>query len=100
MSGVTAMLIGAGLYGAGREYASTRLMPLTAKVPAGNYADELVMGAVSYAMMKGKIPFLNKIKVTRDIGRAGLTIEAARVGAGLSAGLAPSTGATGGSIYM
>lgn len=77
-------VVGGMIYGAGREYVSDKLAPLTARVPAGALADEVVMGAASYFLAKGKIPFLNKIKVTRDIGRAGLMIEAARTGAYLA----------------
>lgn len=94
------LIIGAGVYGATREFASEKLAPLTSKIPAGQYADEVGLGVASYFLAKGKIPLLNKIPYSREIGRAGLTIEAARIGAGLSQGMLPSMGAsTGGVVY-
>ena len=68
------MILPAGIYGALREKVSTMLDPVTSKVPGGSVADELVMGLASYIVAK-------KTKGTlREIGRAGLVIEAARVG--------------------
>lgn len=94
-------VIGAMAYGAGRQYVSDKLQPLTAKIPAGQYADEVAMGGLSYLMMKGKIPLINKLKITRDIGKAGLAIEAARLGAGLSSGFMPMVSSTqSGQVYL
>jgi hypothetical protein len=80
------LALGAGLYGASRQYISNLLTPLTAKIPLGDYADEAAMLGASYALMKGKVPFVNKVPISRDIGRAGFVIESARIGAGLMAG--------------
>lgn len=67
-------LVGAGVYGAVREKASNMLTPLTSKVPLGNVADEVVMGAINYFGAK------NTSGVVREIFKAGMTIEAARIG--------------------
>jgi len=85
-----ALVIGAGIYGAGREYVSDKLSPITSKVPLGDLADEATMGVLSYFVAQGKIPLVNKIPYSKEIGKAGLTIEAARVGAYLGAKFVPS----------
>lgn len=77
---LTATIVGAAAYGAGREWASDKLQPVLSKIPAGDLADEVGMGVLSYFMAKGQVPLLNKVPYSREIGRAGLTIEAARVG--------------------
>ena len=86
-----ALVGGAALYGAGREWLSQKLEPITTKVAgvAGSYADEAVLGALGYFMAKGKIPGINRIPLSREVGRAMLTVEAARVGSGLAAGMMP-----------
>jgi len=94
MSGDVALIAGSMIYGAGREFLSQKLEPLTKNIPAGDFADELTLGTLSYFMAKGKIPVLNKVKITREIGRAGLTIEAARVGAYLGSKFIPMTTST------
>ena len=67
-------LVGAGLYGALREKVSNAIAPYTSKIPLGNVTDEVVMGTLGYfAMKKGTGLF-------RDVGRAAMTIEAARLG--------------------
>lgn len=78
--------MGALIYGAGREIALAKLDPLLAKLPLPGvqYADELVMFGLSYALAKGKIPVLNKWAITRSVGRAGMIIEAYRVGASVA----------------
>lgn len=86
---VMGIAIGGMAYGAGREYVSQKLAPLTAKIPAGDLADEVGMGILSWALATGKIPVINKYNVTKDIGRAGLAIEAARVGSYLGANMLP-----------
>lgn len=93
---MTGLLIGAAAYGAGREWVSQKISPVTSKLPiAGEYADEIGMGLLSYFVAKGKVPLINKIPYSREIGRAGLTIEAARVGAGLAQGVIPSMSSSG-----
>lgn len=77
---VMGTILGGVAYGAGRQYAANLVKPITDKVPMGNYADNIVMGAISYFLAKGKIPFLNKIPMARDIGKAGLVIESAMIG--------------------
>jgi len=75
--------VGAFLYGAIREATLAKVMdPILSRVPlpGTQYTDEIAMFAGSWALSKGKIPFLNKLKITRSIGRAGMIIEASRVG--------------------
>ena len=73
-------MLGAGVYGGVRANISDRLSPITSRIPAGELADEVGMGVLNYLLAKGKIPMINKIKISRDIGKAGLMIESARVG--------------------
>lgn len=85
-SGLTGVVVGGMAYGGLREYASNQLAALTKGTTLsflGNYSDEVTMGFLSYLMMKGKIPLLNKIPMTREIGKAGLYIESARAGSQL-----------------
>jgi hypothetical protein len=99
--GDIAIILGAAVYGAGRDWASNKLTPITTPLVgvAGQYADEIVMGGLGYLLMKGKIPLLNKWSITRDIGKAALIIESARIGASLGGGLLSTTStASGGSI--
>jgi len=68
------LLIGAMIYGAAREKVSNLLTPLTSKIPLGDVTDEAVLGLISYyTAKKGK-------GVLKQIGQAGLSIEAARLG--------------------
>lgn len=93
MSGVTAMLIGGMAYGATRQWASDQLASLTKGTTMswlGEYSDEVTMGALSYFLMKGKIPLLNKMKWTKEVGKAGLYIESARAGSQLLSGVVQS----------
>lgn len=76
-------IIGGMAYGGLREFASNKLAMLTKGTTLsflGNYSDEVVMGTLSYFMAKGKIPLLNKVPYSREIGKAGLVIESARIG--------------------
>jgi len=81
-SGAVAIVIGGAAYGAGRQYVSNKLATMVPNF-AGEWTDEVVMAGISYALARGKVPGLNKIPYSRDIGRAGLAIEAARVGGAL-----------------
>lgn len=102
MGNPTGLIIGAAVYGAGREFVSNKLAPITSKVPAGDLADEVTMGVLSYFVAKGSIPIVNKIPYSREIGKAGLTIEAARVGAYLGSKYMPtmtSTVSSSGTTY-
>ena len=68
------LLIGSMIYGAAREKVSNLLTPVTQKIPLGEITDEAVLGVISYyAAKKGK-------GVIKQIGTAGLAIEAARLG--------------------
>ena len=78
------LIAGSMLYGAVREKASNALLPVTARIPAGEFSDEVGLGVLSYLLAKRKIPFLKNISVMQQVGRAGLTIESARVGQFLS----------------
>lgn len=78
----TGAIVGAMAYGAGRQYVSDKLSNYVPNF-AGEWTDEVVMGMLSYFMAKGKIPLLDKIPYSKEIGKAGLAIEAARVGAAL-----------------
>lgn len=78
--GLMGTIIGGMAYGAGRAWVSDKLTPLTSKLPLGQYADNVGMGILSYFVASGKIPLVNKIPYSREIGRAGLTIEAAFAG--------------------
>lgn len=77
-------IVGGGLYGMGRAYISTMIKPFTDKLGfAGDYADNVAMGGISYLMAKRKIPFIKDLKFSADIGKAGLTIESAFAGVDL-----------------
>jgi hypothetical protein len=92
-------LIGATMYGFGREYISDKLATLTSKVPLGDFADEGVMLGLSYLVAKGKIPFLNKVDVLKKAGKAGMYYEAARIGELLANKMQNKSTSTGGSLF-
>ena len=75
-------LLGAGIYGAVREKVSNMLIPLTSKIPAGEYADEVGMLLANYILGK-------YIPSVKPVTRAGMLIEAAAIGRQLSSGLIP-----------
>lgn len=79
--------MGAFVYGVGREWTLGKLDPLIQKIPIPGvqYTDELAMFGVSWLLAKGKIPVVNKAKISRSVGRAGMMIEAYRIGAMLAA---------------
>lgn len=80
--------IGAAIYGAVRQKASNALAPITAKVPLGSIADEVVLGGLSYLGAK-------KLKgIAKDVCIAGMTIEAARIGEALISGAILSSSST------
>jgi hypothetical protein len=83
------MLGGAMAYGALREKASNALAPITAKIPLGNIADEAVLLGASYMLYK------KTSGLPKEIGKAGMIIESARIGEALiSGGLGSITGNT------
>ncbi len=93
-------ILGAFVYGAVRERISIAIDPLTRKIPAAGYADEIGMALLNFALAKGKIPFINKLPITRQIGKAGLFIEMARVGEGVTKGMLKLPGnSTGGGSF-
>jgi hypothetical protein len=70
----TGIIIGGAVYGAARGYVSNAIKPVTDMIPFGNLADNVVMGGISYlAAKKGK-------GMVKQIGQAGLAIEAALAG--------------------
>jgi hypothetical protein len=96
-SGLVYDMAGGMAYGFGRDFVSSKLAPVTAKIPGGVYADNIMMGAVSWALAKGKIPFANKLPLMRKIGRAGLIIESAMLGEDIRRGTNFGSGSTGSS---
>jgi hypothetical protein len=75
------MLLPAALYGAARVPVANLMAPLTSKIPLGGYSDEAVLGIASYiAAKKGS-------GMVKKLGMAGLIVEAASVGAGLTSGM-------------
>jgi len=89
--GMLATVAGGFSYGAGRQYLSNWLTPFTARVPFGRYADNLVLGTVSWLAALGKIPFLNQLPFSRKVGMAGLMMESAFVGMDVTSGLMSNT---------
>jgi len=101
-SAVWKIISGALLYGAAREYVSTKIAPVSNKLFGqylGDYTDEAGMLGLSYLLIKGKIPFVNKIAVVKDAAKVGLGIEAARIGEGLVRGGLGLGGSETGSIF-
>ena len=94
--GITGTIIGGVVYGAGRTYVSNLVAPLTSKLPLGQYADNVAMGLVSWLLATGKIPLVNKIPMSREIGKAGLCIEAAFAGQELMGKAGGAIGVSGG----
>ena len=92
------LVLGAGLYGLGREYVSGLISPITNALPLGQYTDEVAMLITSYGLSKGKIPLLNKIKILREAGKAGIAIESSNIGRMLMAGQRIGVTATSNSL--
>lgn len=87
------MMLGGAAYGAGRAYASNLIAPLTAKVPFGNLADNVVLGGISYfAYKKGK-------GLVKELGRSGLIIESALAGQDLLANMNGSSTSSSASSF-
>lgn len=68
------------VYGMARQKVSMMLEPVTAKIPLGNIADELVMSTVTYFLAKKGTGFIKKV------GFSGLAIESARLGEAIAQG--------------
>lgn len=78
---MTKTILGAMVYGGVRQKASDLLAPVTAKVPLGSIADEVVLGAIHYfGAKKVSNPML------KSIFHAGLIVESARVGEAVADG--------------
>jgi len=95
-------IISGGVYGASRAKVNTMLLPLTSKLPfqMGDYADNAVMGVLSWALAKGKIPMINKFPIARKIGKAGLIVESAMAGSDLMNNYSRGTTATSSSKLL
>jgi hypothetical protein len=74
------LVAGSAIYGAIRQKASDMLAPVTAKLPLGNISDEVVLGTAGYLLAK------KTSGLPRQIGKAALVIEAARVGEAIMTG--------------
>jgi len=93
-------------YGVGREALEQRVVqPIMARlpIPGFQYADNIGMIAANWALAKGKVPGLKNIKILRAVGRAGMTVEAFKLGEEIgSAGLGmlpQSTSANPGQLF-
>jgi len=75
------LAVGAGLYGAFRNFISNLVGGFTRNLPLGGFADELVLGTIGYQMARR-----GRMQLTKDIGLSALAVEAARVGQILLAG--------------
>jgi len=83
------LLLGAVAYGAFREKISNMLTPITARIPLGNITDEVALGVLAYyGQKKLSNPML------KNVCKAALTIEAARIGEALISGSMFNTGST------
>lgn len=83
MKGETALMLGAGLYGAVRSKLSNAISPYTSKIPAGNISDEIGMAIALH--FSGK--FLGKkVPLVKEVVKAGKTIEYARIGEAVAQG--------------
>jgi len=77
---VQAVQVDAMLYGAGRQYVSDLIKPLTSNIPLGAVSDELGMGLVNYMLAK------NTKGMVKKIAMKGLVIENARLGQAVVSG--------------
>lgn len=93
--GTTLMALGgAAIYGGVRAKMSQALSPLTSKIPLGEISDEVGMLGVNLAVGR----FLGrKIPILRSITKAGMLIEAARIGEAVAMGQVGLGGFGGGS---
>jgi len=94
LTGLVGQAVGAAAYGAVRERMSIALDPITQRVPMGQYADEAVMLTANYLLASGKVPFVNKVPFVRQVAKAGLMIEAARLGEQLVRGMSAPAAST------
>jgi hypothetical protein len=85
-------LAGAG-YGVARAYLSQLIQPLTSKIPLGQYADEVVLGAAGYYLAKKQTGLL------KSVGYAMLTIESAAIANQATAGMIGTSSSGGITLY-
>jgi hypothetical protein len=86
-------VLAAGIYGVGREPVAGLISPVTNMLPVGDYKDEVGMAVLSYFMAKkGK-------GIIRNVGKAGLTIEAYRASTSLAGGLFGGKTSSSGTVY-
>lgn len=70
----TQIMVGGAIYGVGRTYLSNMIAPITSKVPFGNLADNVVLGAIGYfAAKKGR-------GLIKQVGISALAVESALAG--------------------
>jgi len=82
------LALASAAYGFGRPYLEKLIAPVTEKLPLGGYADEIVLGTAGYFMAKGKI---SSNPMVKNVGKAMLVIEAARLGANVGGNLIAGT---------
>lgn len=90
--GMMSAMFGAALYGAARQYLSDKLAPLTSKIPLGGISDEV--GLIGLAWL-GKKFLGNRIPVVSSVAKAGMLIEAARIGEAVATGQLGNLGMLG-----
>lgn len=99
MGGDLGQALAGTAYGFGRSYLSDLVKPVTDKLPLGDYADNIVLGALGWALKRGKIPLLNKVKMTKDIGNAMMITEFVLLGSDIKTNMSgtksTSSGSTG-----
>lgn len=74
-------VVGGFMYGLARPQVAKLLSPISSKIPMGQYADELIMGVLSWQIAKGKVPMIPK-----NVGLSGLAIESFVVGQDVGSG--------------
>jgi len=88
----TTLVLASGLYGAVRAKIASAITPITSKIPAGQFADNLGMGIIAYlAYKKGS-------GIVKTAGMAGLAVEGAMAGAEAMS-MTGTTGTSTGNIF-
>jgi len=87
MSSAVGTLLAGAIYGAARTKLEAPMANAISKIPyvgtmiPADKLDNVGFGLFSYLMSKGKIPFINKIDGSRQLGKAGLVAEGVLLGA-------------------
>ncbi len=91
---LTSIVLPAIIYGAVREKISNALTPITSKIPFGDIADEITLGAIGWFLSK-------RSGLIGSIGKTALVIESARIGEAMIDGslFGSKTTKTTGSIF-